>query len=118
MKNVLIVVVLVVGGLVAYNYATSGELSLVPSFTASAEEQELKGLEKRFDAARKQYNQAGRVAGMSGIDMTADVAAVQRSLSQIQRELKALQKRISDGKVVRRAKSLAREVREFAEKLS
>ena len=116
MKNLLIIVVLVVGGLVAYNYATSGELSLVPS-TASAEEQELKGLEKRFDAARRQYSQAGRVAGMSGIDMTADVVAVQRRLSEIQRELKALRKRISEDRVGRRAKGLARDIKEFAEKL-
>jgi hypothetical protein len=117
MKKILIVIAVVIAGLIAYNYVTSGEFSVVPSFTLSEDEKELKALENRFNAAVKQYSQAGRTAGLSGMDTTADAEAARLSVQQISKELKSLQKRLSSDSLIRRAERLAADVREFAEKL-
>lgn len=114
MKKALIAVIVLVGGLVAYNYATTGELSLIPSFSLSAEEQQVKDLEDEFEAARKQYAQAGRTASVSGVDTTADVRAVQTAVARISRELESLQKHLSEETARQRAAALSAMLRQFA----
>jgi hypothetical protein len=117
MKKIAIVVVLLVGGLLAFNYATQGKLTLMPSFALSEEEQQVKDLEDRFDAARKQYAQANRTASVGGIDTTSDVIAAQKSVRQVARELKDLTRQLSSDSAKRRAGSLDASVQEFLREL-
>ena len=79
MKKAIVAVLFVVAGLLAYNFATTGELTLVPSFALSEDERQLKDLEARFKAARKEFAGAHRTAAVSGIDMTADAEAARRA---------------------------------------
>jgi hypothetical protein len=116
-KKIVIVILVVVAGLITYNYVTTGELSVVPSFTLSEDERELNALEDRFNAAVKQYSQAGRAAGLSGMDTTADAEAARLGVQQISKELKSLQKRLSSESSIRRAENLIAAVRDFSDKL-
>jgi hypothetical protein len=116
-KKIVVVIVAVVAGLIAFNYVSTGEFSLIPSFTLSEDERELKALEDRFKAATKQYSQAGRTAAVSGIDTTSDVEAARRSVRQISKELKALRKGLSSESSIRKAEELAASVRSFSESL-
>jgi hypothetical protein len=117
MKKILIVAAVVIVGLIVYNYVTTGEFSVVPSFALSEDERELKALEDRFKAAVKQHSQAGRTAGLSGMDTTADAEAARLSVQQISKELRSLRKRLSSDSLIRRAENLTASVRDFADKL-
>ena len=71
-----------------------------------------------FSAATRQYQQAARTAGLSGLDTTADANAALRSLRQIDKELGALRKRLSSQSAVQRAEYLEAAIKEFSAKLS
>jgi len=117
MKQVVVVILLVVAGLITYNYVTTGKFSVVPSFTLSEDERALNALEERFNAAVKQYAQASRTAGLSGMDTTADAEAARLSVRQIAKELKPLRKRLSSESTIRRAENLSTAVQEFSASL-
>lgn len=117
MKKIVVVFLVVVAGLITYNYVTTGEFSVVPSFTLSEDERELNALEDRFNAAVKEYSQAGRTAGLSGMDTTADAEAARLSVQQISKDLKSLQKRLSSESSIRRAENLFAAVRGFSDNL-
>ena len=89
-KKVLTGIVLILAGVIAFNWITSGEVTLIPSSPLSAEGRELSRLHERFVAATHQYNQAGRAAGVSGMDTTADAQAAMEELNQIEKELQDL----------------------------
>lgn len=118
MKKAVIVILLLVAALIAYNYFTAGELTLIPSFTKSEDERALEALEERFDQAVKQYSQAARSAGMAGIDTTADAEAARRAAEQIGKELKALRGRLSSESLKARAENLAASAKEFSDDLN
>ena len=117
MKNMLIVVVVLVVGLLAYNFATTGEVKLIPSFGMSEEEQAVKDLEDRFNSAKSEFAQAHRAAGVSGIDSSSGAEAAQRSVDAIAKELKSLRKGLSEEEAKRRAASLSSAVEEFQREL-
>ncbi len=117
MKKALVATVVLVAGLVAYNYATTGEIKVVPTFSLSEEEQELKDLEDRFKAARRQFAQAHRAAAVGGLDTTADVEAARRAVGEIDAELKALRERTTSEKVRREADELDALVSAFKNEL-
>ena len=118
MKKILIVIAVLVAALVTYNYVTTGRLSLVPSAALSEDEQSLRALEDRFSAASKEYSQATRTAGLSGLDTTAEAEAALRSVGQIEKELKSLRQRLTSQSEIQRADYLASAVREFSRRLS
>ena len=95
MKKLAVVLVLAMAGLLAYNFATTGELTLKPSFTLSAEEEQLRDLERDFNAAKKSFAQAHRAAAVGGLDTTADVEAAKRAVRGISKDLQALKKKLS-----------------------
>ena len=97
-KKILALAVLVVGGLFTYNYVTTGELTLVPSFTLSETQQELRSLERRMDRAVKELSQAGRSAGLAGIDTTHQAEVALIDLKQIEKELKVLARKVDSEK--------------------
>jgi len=113
MKKLLILIFVAAAGLVVYNLTTSGELTLIPSFGLSDEERDVKALEDRLAAARKEVAQAQRMAGLSGIDSTSNVEAARRTAEQVDRELRKLRKRLSSDAALRRADRLADTVKQF-----
>ena len=89
-KKVLAGIALILGGVIAFNWITTGELVLIPSSPLSAEGRELSRLHERFVAATHQYYQAGHAAGVSGIDTTADAQAAMDEINQIEKDLQDL----------------------------
>lgn len=117
MKKFVLTLVFVAAGLVGFNYATSGEFKLIPSFSKSEQQQAVQDLTDRFASANKMAAQAHRQAGMSGIDTTSDVEAARIETGRIQRELKSLQKNLTEDKAIRQAKQLSREMQDFVRSL-
>ena len=81
MKKMLLIAVVVIGALLAYNFATTGEFTLLPQGPLSGEEQELQRLEREFETAATEFNQALRSAGLAGLDTTGDADAAMREVS-------------------------------------
>jgi len=118
MKKLALVVVLAVVGLVTYNYVSTGELTLLPSGPRTAEEQQLVELQDRFEAAQKQFTQASRTAGLSGMDTTADAEAAMRAMSDIDAGLKKLRSKLDPSSSAgQKAERLGAAVSEFRERL-
>lgn len=117
MKKLLILVAVLVVGLLAYNFATTGEVKLIPSFGLSDEEQAVKDLEDRFDAAKSEFAQAHRAAGVSGVDTSSGAEAARRSAQSIQQELASLRKNLSSDDAVDRAAGLATAVDRFLDEM-
>jgi hypothetical protein len=117
MKKLVGVVAIAAVALVGFNYATTGELTLVPSFSKSEEERAVQELQDRFAAAKKQFDQAYRTAAVAGIDTTSDADAALGSIKRIKRDLASLRKKLSEDRAKRKADLLARAVREFDSKL-
>ena len=90
-KNLVIAVVLGVVALLALNFLTTGELTLVPTTPLAAHAREVDRLEDRFVTAAHEYTQAGRAAGMTGMDTTSQAQAALEDLNRIEAELKSLQ---------------------------
>ena len=117
MKKLVVVIALAVAGLVGFNFVTTGELTIVPSFSTSNEERAVQDLEDEFTAAKKQVAQAYRSAAVGGIDTTGDADAAIKSVRQVKRELESLIKKLSEDKAKRKAEDLAAAVREFEKEL-
>src|SRR5262249_603229 len=94
-KRLVLALVLAVAALFAYNYITTGKLALIPSNNLSDQEKELPDLEARLNAAVRQYAQAGRSAGLSGIDTTSDAEAARVEVQKIQKSLDELGRKAS-----------------------
>jgi hypothetical protein len=93
-KKILALAFLLVGGLFTYNYVTTGELTLVPPFTLSEAQQELRSLERRMDRAVNDLSQAGRTAGLAGVDTTQQAEVALIDLQQIGKELESLREKL------------------------
>ena len=110
MRNALIVVVLLVAGVVVYNYMSGGD------GPPSDDQAMLEDLEYRFDEARKTMSGAGRSAGLTGIDTSADAESARL---EIERILESAQKlaREADESVRPQAERLERTIREYTSQL-
>ena len=113
MRKLVVVVIVAIAGLVAFNYVTTGEFALVPSFSKSEEEREVHELRDRFSVARRQFAQAHRAAAIGGIDTTAEADAAISSIKQIKEELASLRKELTEERATRKADELATLLREF-----
>jgi len=117
MKKLPAILAVVIVGLLVFNYATTGELSLVPSFSESNEDRAVEELQVVFGAAKKQFAQAHRTAAAGGIDTTSDAEAAIGSVKRVKGELELLRKRLTETGAKRDAEELARAVREFVDDL-
>jgi len=117
MKKLVIVVVLAVGALVAYNFATTGSFALIPRGGLSAEDREVRDIRERFERAQQQFGQAHRAAAIGGLDTTGDVEAARASLQRIETDLAALRKRLTSPSAIRDAEDLSQEVAELSRQL-
>ena len=113
MKKVMVAIVLAVGALVGYNFLTTGQLSILPSSSLTAEEQELEDLASEFDTARDRFHQAGRAAGMTGIDSSADAEAAILNAKRVEKALDELKGRLTSDPAREKARKLEREIEEF-----
>ena len=94
-KRIVLVLALAAAALVAYNYMTTGKIALMPSATLSDEEKELDGLETRVRQAASQYAQAGRAAGLSGMDTTSDAESARVEVQKIAKRVDEIGRKVS-----------------------
>jgi hypothetical protein len=69
---------------------------------------DLSELQARLDAAERSYQSAGRAAGLSGMDTTAEAASALAEVEQVERELKERSRTASGETKVRVNQLLAR----------
>jgi hypothetical protein len=115
MKGLLALVAIAVAALLAYNYVHSGRVSLIPK-SLSQDEQELKRIEARFDTARRQFEAAGRAAGVAGADTTADAEAARRDIDKADADLAALSAHLG-GALKAQADRLRTEIEAFRDEM-
>ena len=117
MKKLVMLVLLAVAGLLAYNYATTGQWTLIPGGNLSAAEQQLREMEDELASVRKQAGQAHRMASMSGMDATADVEAARRALARLDKSLAELSKRLDSDSARKRAGQLAHDIAAYKKEM-
>ncbi len=93
MKKVVLLIVVLVGIWLGVNYVRTGQFSLMPT-TLSAEEQHVRDLEQQIKAINDQMSQAGRAAGMTGMDTTQDVSALMAKKEKLEKELVEARKKL------------------------
>jgi hypothetical protein len=118
MRNLITIAVVVVIGLVAFNYFTTGELKILPGSSMTEEEHEINRLKGEFRRAAQEYRQAGRQAGISGMDTTAAAEIALITVAGVERDLNLLRKDISDPKVLDSIDELLEEVKKFKNDIS
>ena len=118
MRNLITIAVVVVIGLVAFNYFTTGEFKVLPGSSMSPEERDVNRLKGDFRRAAQEYRQAGRQAGISGMDTTAAAEIALITVAGVERDLNLLRKDISDPKVLDSIDELLEEVKKFKTDIS
>jgi hypothetical protein len=113
MMKIIIVIIVVAAGLVAYNYVTTGEISLIPGASLSQEEQEVKSQADRFNKARRMVKQGQRGAAVGGIGNIDIVADEMNEIDQIEREIAALIDSLESDAAYERAERLEREIENY-----
>ena len=92
-KLILVLIVLLVIGLFVFNYMQSGELTLIPK-KQTENDVKMKALEDELRAAKQQLAQAGRSAGISGLDTSEDAHAAKKEIDRITKEIAELKKKM------------------------
>jgi hypothetical protein len=115
MKNVIIVIIILVAGLLAYNYFTTGKLTLIPGSSMSEEEEEIAVLEREFKIASREFRQAQGGAAIGGIDTTSEADAAYREVERIEKALTAMQRKLKEPAAKERAKELQDRITHFKE---
>jgi len=93
MKKVVLLIVVLVGIWLGVNYVRTGQFSLMPT-TLSTDEQHVRDLEQQITAINDQMSQAGRAAGMTGMDTTQDVSALMVKKEKMEKELVEARKKL------------------------
>jgi len=89
MKKLILLVVVVLAVWLTVNYVRTGTLSLFPP-APTPQAQELRDLQDELRAIDAKIEAAGRAAGLTGVDTTTDVGALQARKEQIQKRLNVL----------------------------
>jgi hypothetical protein len=84
----------------------------------SQQEKELNRLKGDFRRAAQSYRQAGRAAGVSGLDTTSDAEAALRSVDGVERDAKALRKRTTDPEVQAKIDDFLAEIKKYKQDVS
>ncbi len=113
MKAIIILIVVVVVALLAFNYFTTGELTLTPSSSGGGEAQQLNQLRGQFRSLAREFRQAGRSAALSGMDTTSAASAVLAELDDVEQQVQAIAKDTEDTKIREEAKNLAAEIAQY-----
>jgi hypothetical protein len=118
MRNLITIAVVVVVALVAFNYFTTGELKILPGSSMTEEEHEVNRLKGDFRRAAQEYRQAGRQAGISGMDTTAAAEMALSTVAGVERDLKILRKEVPDPEVRESIDELLKEITKFKNDIS
>lgn len=86
MKKVLVLAIAVLAVWLGFNYVRTGTLAFFPPPANPAAER-IRAIEEEIASIDSQIASAGRTAGMTGIDTTQDVSALQARKSQLEKEL-------------------------------
>ena len=113
MTKIIMFILIGAAGLVAYNYFTTGEMSLIPSSTLSEEEQEVKSLADSFREAQRQVRQAERTAAVSGIGDIDTVEDAINDIDQIESAIITLKSSLKSASAIKEAERLEREIEAF-----
>jgi hypothetical protein len=113
MKHLVILIIVPLAGLVAYNYFTTGEIKLMPSAALSDDEKKVKSLEEDFLEAQSKFFEGSRAAAVGGIDTPADVAGAMREMERIEGKVRSLIARLSSGTAKEKAERLLSQIETF-----
>ena len=113
MKTLIMVVVVVVVALVAFNYLTTGELKLLPGDTMSDAGHEVNRLRGEFRAAAREYRDAGKAAAVSGIDSSDQAAAALAEVDRVEHEVRQIAKTATEPEVKADADKLLKEIAQY-----
>ena len=103
MQKIVLIVVVIVVGLLAFNYFTTGELRLLPGESGSGDERELNRLRGEFRAA----------ARVSGLDTTDAASAALAAVERVEKQVESLVKRTQDSDLKAEAEKLLDEIRKY-----
>ena len=98
MKKIIVLVVMAVAVAFAYQQFLETDFS---SANLSPEQKIVRNLDRRIDQAGQQIGQAGRTAGLSGLDSTSEVESALAALERIESEIRTL-KQQTDSEEIRR----------------
>ena len=118
MRNLITIAVVVVVGLLAFNYLSTGEFKILPGSSMSLEAREVNSLKGDFRRAAQEYRQAGRQAGISGMDTTAAAEIALSTVAGVERDLKLMRKDTSDPEVREAIDDLLRDIKKFKNDIS
>jgi hypothetical protein len=110
MKMLLALVVAIVVALVAFNYLSTGEFSLMPGGSMSDEAKELNRLRGDFRAAAREYRQAGRSVAVSGVDASGAAAAALAEVERVEKEVRQIARKADDPELQAEANELLEEI--------
>jgi len=96
MKKIVLLALVLVAGIAAWKLQGRGS------------HDDLSELQARLDAAERSYQSAGRAAGLSGMDTSAEAASAAAEIEQVERELRERARTASPDAKVRIDKLLAR----------
>lgn len=110
MKKLAALVLVLAACFLGYNYFFDAP-------PASAEGRALSELEVRFEAANQRLQQAGRSAGVAGMDTTADFEAAHAAVLRVQADLQQLKGRITDDPSRKKAAALDAKISAFLDRV-
>ncbi|HEV8703160.1 MAG TPA: hypothetical protein VGV60_17965 [Candidatus Polarisedimenticolia bacterium] len=93
MKKLALLVVVLVGIWLGVNYVRTGQFSFLPT-VLSAEEQQVRDLERELAGVNAELAQSGRAAGMTGMATTTDVSALMQKKERIEKQLEEARRKI------------------------
>lgn len=117
MKTFLTVLIIAVVALVAFNYLTTGQLRLLPA-SPSPTSQELGQLRSELRGLVRQYNDAAKGSGVSGLDTTFEVGELLHEAQDIELRVRALRKQAKSESDRKKADEILREVTKFINQLT
>lgn len=118
MQKIVLIVVVIVLGLLAFNYFTTGELSLTPAGGSRDDGSELNRLRGEFRAAAREYRQAGRNAGLSGTNTSDFAGTALAAVERVETQVEALAERTEDSEVKAEAGKLLNEIEKYKQDIS
>ena len=116
MRKLVVLAAVVAGILLAFNYFTTGELTLFPGDSSSEGERQVNQLRGEFREAAREYRQAGREAALSGMDTTYAAEAALAAVDRVEKDLKTLRKTI-DESLKGEVDDLLREIKKYKKSL-
>jgi len=117
-QKIVLIAVVIVLGLLAFNYFTTGELSLMPAGASSDDGKELNRLRGEFRSAAREFRQAGRSAGLSGMDTTDTAGAALAAVERVEKAVEKIAKDTEDPELKTEAEKLLSEIRQYKKDIS